>query len=51
MSALGSSTSYSKAAAQKSARAGAFVLSMTNFQPSGFGQSPGSPTTRPTVEG
>jgi hypothetical protein len=35
MSALGSSTSYSKAAAQKSARAGAFVLSMTNFQPSG----------------
>src|SRR5688500_12286620 len=36
MSALGSSTSYSKAAAQKSARAGAFVLSMTNFQPSGM---------------
>ena len=35
MSALGSSTSYSKAAAQKSATAGAFVLSMTNFQPSG----------------
>jgi hypothetical protein len=35
MSALRSSTSYSKAAAQKSARAGAFVLSMTNFQPSG----------------
>ena len=33
MSALGSSTSYSKAAAQKSARVGAFVLSMSNFQP------------------
>jgi hypothetical protein len=31
----GSYTSYSKAAAQKSARAGASVLSMTNFQPSG----------------
>jgi hypothetical protein len=36
ISALGSSTSYSKAAAQKSARAGAFMLSMTNFQPSGI---------------
>jgi hypothetical protein len=36
MSALGSSTSYSKAAAQMSARAAAFVLSMTNFQPSGI---------------
>jgi hypothetical protein len=31
-SALGSSTSYSRAAAQKSARADAFVLSMTSFQ-------------------
>jgi len=32
MSALGSSTSYSNAAAQKSASAGAFLVSMTSFQ-------------------